>query len=317
MQYSQENSQGNSQETIRFLTVADAMAHIQTHHQTYLHHTLRCPTNARLRTYASTQDFCGHLVPWVAHQKKSITAVVEQLQQACWSWRKLLCGAPWKLIQVDNRLEDGMPHTIHSAIVLPVWLVEALCGPPGSAAHTRAVETLVHERVHVMQKVGRGWFDGLYGLWGFKRVEGAPPRHLSAVHHIHATLPTRTNPDTPDQWVLGNRWYLFVHLPEDTRTMRSVEYYIVDLDSHRPTTDTKGTKCTNHTNNTSFQKLDDCKWYNTFYGGVGHCYHPDESSAVLLASLIMHDNGGRAGIPPNNDVHTCQASQLLVSWMNR
>ena len=33
----------------------------------------------------------------------------------------------------------------------------------------------------------------------------------------------------------------------------------------------------------------DVKWFTEYFGHTNHCYHPDETSAVLLSKLIMND----------------------------
>ena len=297
-------------ESIRFLTVTDSATHIHAHHLTYIHNTLRCPTNARQRTYTSTRDFCDHLVPWMAHQEECITGVIEQLRQTCWSWRKLLCETPWQLMQVDDRLEDGMPHTIHSVIVLPMWLVRALCDQRSSVEHSRAVETLVHERMHVMQKVRREWFGDLYAMWGFRAVGTATQRHRDGVRRLHDAFASRTNPDTPHEWVLHDRWYVLVHLPEHTDTMRSVEYYIVDLEGVAAETARPLSLSSPYVH-----RLDTCAWYNAFYGNQPHCYHPDESSAVLLASLITKEIISPT-VMSATPKYACDANKIMVTWLN-
>lgn len=291
--------------TPQFLDPPQASTHIQKYHQPYLNETLLCATNAALRTYSSEQTFCDHLVPWTLHQRERVSTVIRELQARCWSWRRLLCGVPWLLMQVRDTLEDGMPHTIHSAIVLPVWLVSALCDTASGDRRRRAVETLVHERVHVMQKVRRASFDDLYHHWGFQRADSTRGACQEAIRVVHEAMSTRTNPDTPNRWVLHERWYLFVHLPNDAPTMRDVHYYVVDLEGvargqpvHR---------CVQH--------IAANEWYNAYYGRLGHCYHPDESAAVLLASLVVHDHDPQT-YAISGDVWRCPAYGVMVQWMN-
>lgn len=118
-------------------------------------------------------------------------------------------------------------------------------------------------------------------------------------------MATRTNPDTPHRWVLANRWYLFVHLPKDAPTMRDVHYYVVDLEGVA-----RGLpvyRCV--------QLIEAAEWYNAYYGRLGHCYHPDESAAVLLASLVVHDRDPQKHAI-SGDVQVCPAYGVMVQWMN-
>lgn len=295
---------------IRFLSIQQATHHIHLHHQSYIDHTLQCSVNARLRSYDSVQSLCDHLVPWTTHQKHTITRVIRTLQQVCWSWKALLAGEAWTFVQVNDRLEDGMPHTIHSTIVLPVWMVKALCAEHPSTTHDRAVETLIHERIHVMQKLRRRWFDKLYKLWGFQRVDRADAHHRSTITRIHNVLSTRTNPDTPNQWVLRGRWYLFTHLRTNANTMRDADHYIVDLVDTPIESAGESILLSSH-----FARLEACDWYNTYYGHAEHCYHPDESSAVLLATWIAQDRRAE-GQADDHDIRACEAGRVAVRWLN-
>lgn len=300
----------NPHTPIHFLSIQQATHHIHQHHQLYVDHTLRCSVNARLRSYDSVQSLCGHLVPWTTHQKHTLTRVIRTLQGVCWSWKTLLAGEAWTLVQVDDRLEDGMPHTIHSAIVLPAWMVAALCAEHPTTTHDRAVETLVHERIHVMQKVRRRWFDALYERWGFQRLDIASAHHRATVARIHQALATRTNPDTPNQWVLRGRWYLLTHVRTNANTMRDTDHYIVDL-VDIPTAPAGDSILLS----SNFVRLEACDWYNTYYGHAEHCYHPDESSAVLLATWIARDRHV-AGRADDTDIHSCEAGRVAVRWLN-
>ena len=296
-----------------FLSIPQATTHIYRHHQPYLHYTLHCPVNARLRTYTSAKSFVSKLVPWTAHQQRVITFVVRKLQEECWTWRALLTREQWTFIQIDNTIEDGMPHTIHSAIILPEWLVKTFTDQsPSHSTYQQAVQTVVHEQIHVLQKLHREWFDTLYANWGFQRLDDIEDSTVhEAIAKVHRLLPTRTNPDTPHQWLLHKRWYLFVYLPSEAKTMSHVKYFMIDVRrlAYRNIQD-GNTLLQQNTNHILF--LDNCKWYNAFYGHLLHCYHPDESSAVLLAQWIVHDCKDVQMSTPTS----CPAIHIATQWLN-
>lgn len=287
---------------VTFLNPQQATQHIQQHHQDYIHTTLQCSSNAKHRSYSSVHTFCQHIKPWTTHQQHEITKIINHLQQSCWSWKALLCDDPWRFIHVNDKLEDGMPHTIHSAIVLPSWLVNTLCSRNTKQAdYQRAIETLVHERIHVLQKLHRTRFDLLYQAWGFQRVDNVSLSLQDTVRQIHMHHATRTNPDTPQQWLLHNRWYLFVHLPRGASSMREVGYYLIDVKN----------------NEKEWQPLRRVKSYNDYYGNESHCYHPDESCAVLLAKMVVQDYDTLDTLHDKNMyVDTCDACVVMQKWLN-
>jgi hypothetical protein len=280
---------------LQFLDKPMACQWVRCHHQSYMQSTLQCPTNRRVRSYDSSQAFCAKLVGWSEAHTRALTAVVASLQARCWTWRPFLSRLPWTFLQVRNDVDGGMPHTIHTAIVLPTQLVEALAAAahphshPVDSASRRAIETLVHERMHVLQKAHPQRFRLLYDRWGFAPVR--PHTAVAAlVSRIHATRAERTNPDTPQRYVLRGRWYPFVHLDPRASTLHDATYYLVDLVAYR----------SNPAN--GWYLMSDVAWYNDYYGGTDHCYHPDESAAVLLAEAICHDYdhsaAAAAAVPP-------------------
>jgi hypothetical protein len=63
---------------------------------------------------------------------------------------------PWRVARLDDAAENGWPHTHGDVIILPSSMLDALKkrSPGGDhARHRRLVELLVHERVHVMQRM--------------------------------------------------------------------------------------------------------------------------------------------------------------------
>jgi len=61
---------------------------------------------------------------------------------------------PWRVARLDDAAENGWPHTHGNVIILPSSMLNALKKrAPGGDQHRRLVELLVHERVHVMQRM--------------------------------------------------------------------------------------------------------------------------------------------------------------------
>ena len=178
-----------------------------------------------------------------------------------------------------------MPYTIYRAIVLPRWMVRELLPESASSrqATPTAVETLLHERIHVLQKTYPKRFAKLYDRWGCVRVDEHPH-----VYRLHTERIYRTNPDTPSKWAYsrgGTLWYPFVELHSPSLT--DTTYHLVDVGSSWWTT--------------QWHKMNAVKWHETYFGGHAHCYHPDETAAVLLA----HDMA--------TDVPVCNVVQNTIS----
>ena len=199
-----------------------------------------------------------------------------------------------------------MPHTIDSAIVLPRWILRRLLFETETLKSKQdAYETLIHERIHVLQKKYPNKFTKLYEAWGWTKV----PKHSvidATIDKLEKKLPTRLNPDTPNRWqynVDSKSWIPYTRMND---TMQNVIHYLilVDYDKSANTSQSKTEV------NLKWSKQDKITWYTEFYGDVSHCYHPDETSAVLLAECITADiNKSR--------LRNVRAVKDLLQWCHR
>lgn len=295
------------------MTPTAAARWIQAHHRSYLEQTLRCPHNAHARTYTDLTTFCAHLRPWTPEERRELRRVVQRVADACWSWRPLLAQDRWTFILCDDSLEAGMPHTIHTAIMMPTWwLAHLLRDTATPTAHRAAIETLVHERIHVLQKRYPRTFADLYRRWGYRSVDTLSTDHPAhrAIARAHAVHAHRTNPDTPGRWLWRERWYPFVALRDPSQLGRGA-YGLIGC----------GIEDTGPAGNAAVAWHDQATHsaYRAYHGTRAHCYHPDETSAVLLAAEAMADYaGGHTGNEGGDDTREgfteCPALVALRQW---
>ena len=69
-----------------------------------------------------------------------------------------LSVVPWKFIKLSNDLEKGMPFTLGQFIFLPERMLEDLSENP----KTNHVDTLIHEKLHVYQRIYPKVFQSFY-----------------------------------------------------------------------------------------------------------------------------------------------------------
>jgi hypothetical protein len=86
----------------------------------------------------------------------------------------LFAKTPWSFLKVSDEIEGGLPHTRDKHIVLS----ESTCNRIAALSRTdservfRYTGLLMHEQMHVFQRVNPGFFDSLYtDLWGFIKAE--------------------------------------------------------------------------------------------------------------------------------------------------
>lgn len=282
---------------------------VKKYHVNYLAKVSNCSHNRKHRTFHDVSSFCKHLVDWTPEEKREFNKQIHALITTCWSWRRLLVSGPtWNFILANDDLENGMPHTIHTAIVLPRWLVRTiLFETPEHEAKRTAYETILHERIHVMQKAKPTEFSKLYKKWGWSLIEkGSPLDQTIDAWESQGNYPTRYNPDTP------KRWKCVKTLPNDT-TMIWIPYVRMGSGGMQDTRYMLAKLRPEHENvrippsEVNWRALDTVEWYTNFFGQASHAYHPDESSAVLIAELIIRDT-------ENSTFRSCPAVRSIIQW---
>jgi len=268
---------------IHFLNKIESSNWIQKYHSTYMNNVISNKLNVNARSYTDIYTYNEHLLDWSLQKKNKIIKLVKLLYDKIpsdWSW--LLNTYQWNFILVKNKLESGMPHTIHSAIVLPTKWINNI-----DMTNSGFLETLLHERIHNYQKMNPSLFHSLYNVWGWQPLKSIP----SIIEKTH-----RYNPDTPMHWIIvepnNTHIYWLPCVKLHTSSLRHVTYNLV-----RVNTDLKVIDWFNMKN---------IKWYNDFYGNMSHCYHPDENVAVLIPNLCF-----------NKNIINSVAIQHLKSWGNK
>lgn len=95
---------------------------------------------------------------------------------------------PWKLAKVSKQLEQGYPHTIGDIIILSDDFFDI--------PYSRQKSILIHEKVHVYQRLYPDTIASLYEQWGFQRVSMIPQDVLKR---------RRNNPDLQGWYQYKNK----------------------------------------------------------------------------------------------------------------
>lgn len=296
-----------TQVTIQFLGPHESVRYIRQHHTAYLHDALRTHSNARVRNYRSSAQFMQGVLPWRMSWQDAVERAVQSCVSRLWSWKRWLC-TPWTFIAVDSqRIDGGLPHTIHHAIVLPQWLIESFLDEPLASD---AVETLLHEKIHTLQKTETHapFFRDLYRAWGWFPIEESAVPHM--IRQVH-----RANPDTQTWWALrsprGDTLIPCARLRPGARELTNVDYFLVRLVRDH---EVEWIPMLPSTDKDARANDDDLTiWYHAYYGGRAHCYHPEECSAVILAAWLIAEWQHEESFAPPATVFDGEAERVLVS----
>jgi hypothetical protein len=113
-------------------------------------------------------------------EKKAITRCVKGLYPALGQQYPVFAKTPWSFLKVSDSIEGGLSHTRDKYIIFS----ERTCSRIARLYQTdpeRAAMSfgrlLVHEQMHVFQRVNPGFFDSLYtDIWGFVKAKGIEER---------------------------------------------------------------------------------------------------------------------------------------------
>lgn len=93
-----------------------------------------------------------------------------------------LPGIPWRFAILRDDVEGGMPHTHSDVVCLP----QSFLGHPSK---THAIRTLIHEKIHVLQRLRKDLTDAFVAAAGYKRVLQRSSLDPAMLSHV------RSNPD--------------------------------------------------------------------------------------------------------------------------
>lgn len=250
-----------------------------------IHGTLAAQrSEARKRYQAAVRDFTDA-------EQQALRASVQALQPMLVHYPRF-ARQPWRFVKLADSIEGGLPHTRADAIVLSESVSAGIAGmhrQSAAAALRRIGPLLLHEQMHVLQRLEPARFESLYlNLFGFaRRATLTLPAEL-VVNQV-------ANPDgldccwlfplaQPGRFILP--WLEFAagtnrrKMPQDFR-MRAVPI-IAEGSEFRVMLDAQGRVQT--------RDLVQVAEYVQAFPLTENYYHPNESAADLFAQLVMHDS---------------------------
>ena len=116
---------------------------------------------------------------FTSDEKAMLSGYINTCDKLVISKTKRLQNIPWKFAKLDKTIENGWPHTLHDVIVLPSNFLER-----GHSSND-IIDILIHEKIHVYQRVHPDLTISLLRSWGFTQTQ--------VPHYILPIM--RSNPD--------------------------------------------------------------------------------------------------------------------------
>lgn len=245
---------------------------------------------ARKRYQAAVRNF-------TEAEQQALRASVQALQPLLVHYPRFARQA-WRFVKVADSIESGLPHTRADAIVLSESVSASIAGMhsqlSAAAALQRIGPLLLHEQIHVLQRLEPARFESLYiNVFGFARRAALTLPEEIVVNQV-------ANPDgldccwlfplaEPGRFILP--WLEFAEsatrrkMPQDFR-MRAIPV-VSEGAGFRVVRDAQG--------KVQVRDLALVTEYTQAFALTENFYHPNESAADLFAQLVMLDNLEQGG----------------------
>lgn len=232
-------------------------------------------------------------------------------------------ATPWSFIKVSQTIEGGLPHTRGRYIVLSESICKQLVMmqelPPDHMAHLGIVELLVHEQMHVVQRLNPGCCDPLYrDLWGFQKADSITGCKWLVEHQL-------VNPDAVDcRWVLPVKkgavtkylWPLVVFSEGARLKKMPADFAMLAILVAKKD---KGFAVeTDGDGKPIFSDLEDTPEFSELFPLSQNTYHPHEASADMFAKMLIFDSFiPQDAIPPDARSEVDKELAPLREWFKK
>ncbi len=247
--------------------------------------------------------------------KAVISWYVQRADSAVTNEFPALASIPWKFILLSDSIEAGFPHTREGYILLSESLVAALreWREKQSSGQYVGMEILIHEKMHVLQRMNPAPFERFYQkVWGFRKVNAPALKDLENERFI-------VNPDASTaEWVIKipakktNYILPAIMLKDNSKGMGgNIRRVGISVDStvggFVPRMDDDG--------NLDVKDLDAIVQYRRKFPQSEHDYHPHELSADLVSKyLVMHYLSARFGTASVSKMDYSRIERLIESF---
>jgi hypothetical protein len=250
---------------------------------------------------AFKQHYTENVGDFTDMEKDMLTDVVGHVHRALKEDYPGFTAYPWSLIKVTNAVEQGLPHTRGKSIILPEgFLTQALEMYHANKEQSLLflVNLMVHEQVHVVQRLKPKPFEAFYTeQWELEHVD-------AIVYGDYLNDRQLINPDGVDtRWVqnIGTSdapRYIQPNvilerfedrpsrMPNDFKQV-AIELKQDDAGTWRPIKAEDGQPV--------IHPLHGEAGYMQHYGVSKNVYHPNESFADLFALAVLYDDFIPAG----------------------
>jgi hypothetical protein len=182
-------------------------------------------------------------------QKNILLNIVDIIEKKIYKYNNFK-NIKWVFVKIDTDLENSYPHTIGNVIVLSNNFFDS--------STSSQINTIIHEKVHIYQRMYPEYINILYKKWGFDKVD------------VNINY-NRNNPDIKYYYSYNNN--LLIQLYTDNpRELYDSNAYLIDLKN----------------NNKILINNDIIKQYNLPIISIDKLEHPGEIMAEIISLYLTN-----------------------------
>ncbi len=278
---------------------------------------------------ATREHYRRSVVGFTEKEQAALRWLVERLHPHMEKAYPRLAALEWTFLKVSQSIEGGLPHTRGRAIVMPQRLMEIVvdihAGMPPEPP-PRLADLLLHEQMHVFQRLHPGFFDDLYtSVWQMTDAgsidvpEWLLERNVLNPDGVHDTwVYPITEADGTKRWI----WPTIIFVdPVDAnedfdpakhryRMPRDTQLVAVEV---RPGDDGWNVVA-DESGKPKLQPLEEVHAFGRQFGGIGNIYHPNESLASMFAILcVRRINPDATNLPPS----AIETFKPVSDWLDK
>jgi hypothetical protein len=184
-------------------------------------------------------------------QKKILLNIVNIIEKKIYKYNNFK-NIKWVFVKIDTNLENSYPHTIENVIVLSNNFFYN--------STSSQINTIIHEKVHIYQRMYPEYINILYKNWGFNKVEDDIDIDYN-----------RNNPDIKYYYSYNNNLLiqLYMNNPIDLNDSNT---YLIDLEN----------------NNKIIINSNIIKQYNLPDISINKLEHPNEMMAEIISLYLTN-----------------------------
>ena len=252
--------------------------------------------------------YCNNILEFSLQEKQAMNWLINLIISHPNLKNQEIIFGHWNFIKVHN-IENNYPHTHKNAIVMPQNIINTVVSLAKKFKSSEIEEIdlnnidsyelkdilvlMIHEKVHVHQRINGNFYNKLYQDWKFEKAK------IKGIEkHINNS---RSNPDGDNHtWVFkyGDNFITpIAKFNDNNGNISSVDYlgiYLEPLNNDKDSFDYQILKDKN--NQVVKQKLLEIKEFQQFFNINNNHYHPNEISAELISHFYIGKMGYKSDI---------------------